>query len=528
MSFRKVGIVSVVIILMFLSLVPLNVSAVEYSLSYTDPSGDPEGILVEDQTTKDMTDILQITSALSGNDIVLTMKVTGTIYTTGFSYFSGYQFNLDIDDDQTMDWLVTTSSIPNFNGTDSQLQDDEEFILKYLENSTGHGTNTLTVKFPQAYITEEETIESWNIYATASVSNITSGASYVDTAPDDEFGEGTPADDDTDDDGIPDDYEDANGMDKNDPNDAAEDNDNDGYTNLQEYNEGTNPNDDQDYPGSGTGPDNDGDDIPDDTDDDDDNDGMPDSWETLYGLKPKDASDANQDKDNDGYTNLWEYTMGSDPTDPFDPDSGGDGDGGGTAADPATETATDTSISTAITKATFQYDEDGDYIKINVQIQGTTSGVDHCELMIIAHYEDGTKDTDLEWEEAFDYTSDPAMANIMKQMGYDKLHFKKTSDGWKTWEYAMSGRVKKSEFLDDNDTSEDNKPTKMVIWIRAYSDAGETNWNQASKTQSVSIGGGGDGDGGGEGFLPGFETVAITSAFIITILVIAVSNRRKR
>jgi hypothetical protein len=43
---------------------------------------------------------------------------------------------------------------------------------------------------------------------------------------------------------------------------------------------------------------------------DTDGDGMPDTWETKYGLNPKDATDANGDFDHTGYTNIEKYVNG--------------------------------------------------------------------------------------------------------------------------------------------------------------------------------------------------------------------------
>jgi hypothetical protein len=123
---------------------------------------------------------------------------------------------------------------------------------------------------------------------------------------------------DSDKDGIPDQWEKEHGLDPNDPSDADLDPDNDGfdfdgdgnisqserYTNLEEYLNGTNPNNS-----------------------DSDSDLMIDGWEVGFGFDPLDASNADEDADGDGYdfdgdgtvsesemyTNLEEYLNGTDP-----------------------------------------------------------------------------------------------------------------------------------------------------------------------------------------------------------------------
>ncbi|MCP3871490.1 MAG: hypothetical protein GY703_25975 [Gammaproteobacteria bacterium] len=102
---------------------------------------------------------------------------------------------------------------------------------------------------------------------------------------------------DLDGDGLPNDWETANGLDPNNPDDAGYDGDNDGLSNSGEYNNGTDPNNP-------------------DTDDD----GLPDGWEVRYGLDPLDDGSIDPDNgcagdiDDDDLTNCDEFNYGSDPT----------------------------------------------------------------------------------------------------------------------------------------------------------------------------------------------------------------------
>lgn len=98
---------------------------------------------------------------------------------------------------------------------------------------------------------------------------------------------------DTDQDGMPDDWESAHALNPNDPADASQDPDDDDYTNQQEYLHSTNP-----Y-------------VVEDTD----GDSMPDGWEIHHSLDPS-LDDRHLDLDGDTLTNLQEYQLGTDPNDP--------------------------------------------------------------------------------------------------------------------------------------------------------------------------------------------------------------------
>ena len=109
---------------------------------------------------------------------------------------------------------------------------------------------------------------------------------------DDHDGDGIYDSDDPDDDndGLPDNWEKRHGFNSKDKADGGIDPDGDGLTNLQEWENGTDPNAD-----------------------DTDEDGIPDDWEIEYGLDPTNSTGADLDEDGDTLSALEEYLNSTAP-----------------------------------------------------------------------------------------------------------------------------------------------------------------------------------------------------------------------
>lgn len=113
-------------------------------------------------------------------------------------------------------------------------------------------------------------------------------------------------DQDQDKDGLPDDWEDVHGLDRASARDATEDPDNDGVSNLGEFQLGTNPH-------LAPAFDEEGEEIDLRPGIDTDSDGIPNIWEWQNGLDYLDATDAAKDFDRDGSSNLREFNLKTDP-----------------------------------------------------------------------------------------------------------------------------------------------------------------------------------------------------------------------
>jgi len=131
---------------------------------------------------------------------------------------------------------------------------------------------------------------------------------------------------DSDGDGLSDEFEESNGLNSSDPSDANSDNDGDGLSNLAEMLAGTDMlNPDSDNDGQLDGAEMAANSSPIDsssTYEDLDGDGLSDEFEESNGLNSSDPSDANSDNDGDGLSNLAEMLAG---TDMLNPDSDYDG-----------------------------------------------------------------------------------------------------------------------------------------------------------------------------------------------------------
>jgi hypothetical protein len=200
----------------------------------------------------------------------------------------------------------------------------------------------------------------------------------------------------------------------------------------------------------------------------------------------------------------------------FDPDDGDDVPDDGDEF--SKETPTDTSITVTITDTKWNVDIGDNKVYVDYFITGTTSGVDHCEIVSVSYYDDGSFDDDVDWMEDFD--QDGFTYGGMK---FELYHFKPTSENWKTWEYAVKGEMTKQEYNETSGDDDGKEPSKIKVYVRAYSDPEGNNWNQASKSVSMSSSSEDDDDDDGA---PGFESVIFIAAIAITLVFVAIRRRR--
>ena len=207
----------------------------------------------------------------------------GGVAVSNLFYVATAPIAKDTDKDGIPDWWETEFGL-KLDADDSTADTDEDGLTNLEEYNSG--TNP--------------TVNDWEGPVTAVSALFTVKTSQLDF----------PVLADTDGDGMPDWWEAKYGLDPA-KNDAAEDKDEDGVSNYDEYAGGSLPDSDQragEHSDVSTlfAVDTIG--LPQDTD----KDGIPDVWELANGLDPQ-KDDTAADKDGDGRTNLEEYNAGTDP-----------------------------------------------------------------------------------------------------------------------------------------------------------------------------------------------------------------------
>jgi len=181
----------------------------------------------------------------------------------------------------SFDWEDVAGITPDAGIYELQIHSyDHDLLYQFYTSSSEY-------QLPAGFLEEGKTYR-WRIttrreYFSRNVDNMSTGPDYWNMLT---FSTGTPAD--SDEDGIPDYWEELHGLDP-DIDDSGLDPDNDGLTNKQEYDNATDPNNP-----------------------DSDDDGLPDGWEKDNGLNPL-SNDAAGDADSDGVINLHEFQGGTDP-----------------------------------------------------------------------------------------------------------------------------------------------------------------------------------------------------------------------
>jgi hypothetical protein len=206
--------------------------------------------------------------------------------------------------------------------------------------------------------------------------------------------------------------------------------------------------------------------------------------------------------------------------------------------DPSTETPTDTSLNVKIETAKYLIEQNGDKVKIDFTVTGTTSGVDHCALATVNIYNGKMMEQSVVWITAYDPLNDPETKSTLENLGYTAFHFKSTSDQWKTWEYKIQGEIDSSMSGFNFDNSDNGNLPNIIVYLRAFGDVEETKWNQDSKEIKIGTSDAPDTKDTGDdeesdkdgsdsgGSTPGFEAIFTLISLAMVMIILSIYRRK--
>lgn len=194
-----------------------------------------------------------------------------------------------------------------------------------------------------------------------------------------------------------------------------------------------------------------------------------------------------------------------------------------TEGDPTTHTPTDESIGVSINFYGAEFDDSGDKVEMEINVEGSTSGtVVKCAMTTVTYLKNGTYEVG-KWD--IGPYDEPETTRVgVTSASYFKGIDGEGDDDWSSWGYKLYFGVLEELYdlyrdqgIDLGDEMDVENVTEVVLVVRAFSDDEMTMWNQDTKEitdeYKAFISGestGEDDDGG----LPGFELFGAVVAFI--------------
>ena len=206
-----------------------------------------------------------------------------------------------------------------------------------------------------------------------------------------------------------------------------------------------------------------------------------------------------------------------------------------TEGDPTTHTPTDESIGVSINFYGAEFDDLGDKVEMEINVEGSASGtVVKCAMTTVTYFKNGSYEVG-GWDVG-PYDNPETTRVGVTSASYFKGIDGEGDDDWSSWGYKLYFGVLEELYdlyrdqgIDLGDEMDVENVTEVVLVVRAFSDDDMTMWNQDTKEitdeYKAFISGestGEDDDGG----LPGFELFGAVAAFVaVTVLGFAFRRR---